>query len=87
MSNDLKSIHLSERTWSIIYANLAREHKVSVILIRSRMKSVLGFTARRHTEWIDNVPITHIVLDFYNPAKRTMFLLKFSELLDKNKLT
>lgn len=87
MSNDLKSIHLSERTWSIIYANLAREHKVSVILIRSRMKSVLGFTVRRHTDWTDSKPFTYIVLDFYNPAKRTMFLLKFSELLDKNKLT
>jgi hypothetical protein len=63
------------------------------------MKSVLGFTSRTHQEWIDQevdvkdiryntkYPITTICLDFYNEPKRTMFLLKYSEYLDKSGIT
>ena len=69
------------------------------MLVRSKMKNVLGFTVREHTEWTDVpgnpmskshtfFPLVErkesIHLDFYNEPKRTMFLLKYSEYLDKS---
>jgi hypothetical protein len=63
------------------------------------MKEILGFTSRTHEEWIDQEVdvkdiryntkycIKTIHLDFYNEPKRTMFLLKYSEYLDKTGIT
>jgi hypothetical protein len=54
------------------------------------MKVVLGFTVRQHTEWILDPgaerrrPESSVRLDFYNEPKRTMFMLKYSEYLDKS---
>jgi hypothetical protein len=86
-----KSIVLSESAWLKIYNQISKEYPPSVLLIRDRMKSVLGFTSRTHTDWIDSEvnisdvsygtrwAITTIHLDFYNEPKRTMFLMKYSE--------
>jgi len=86
-----KPIVISETSWFKIVDLLARDHPPSVLYIRNRMREVLGFTIRRHTEWIDQVvdlkdvrydtkySIKTIRLDFYNEPKRTMFLLKYSE--------
>jgi hypothetical protein len=59
------------------------------MLIREKMKTVLGFTVRRHREWADDpnfgkFPVETICLDFYNEPKRTMFLLRYSEYLGKD---
>ena len=52
------------------------------------MKRVLGFTVREHNEWIikpDGGYGEHrIHLDFYSEKKRSMFLLKFSEILNND---
>lgn len=49
------------------------------------MKRVLGFTVREHNEWVikpDGGYGEHqIHLDFYSANKRTMFLLKFSDVI------
>jgi hypothetical protein len=88
-----KSIVLSEKVWAKLHTRLARDNHSSVMLIREKMKVVLGFTVRRHTEWIRNnkhdfsQSVTTIHLDFYNEPKRTMFLLKYSEYLDKTGIT
>jgi hypothetical protein len=94
-----KSIVLSEAQWLKIYNQIARDYPPSVLLIRDRMKSVLGFTSRTHEEWIERKVdprdvgyrtkycIKTIHLDFYNEPKRTMFLLKYSEYLDKSGIT
>jgi hypothetical protein len=91
-----KSIVLTEGTWLKIYNQIAKTYPPSVLLIRDRMRAVLGFTSRTHQEWIDQevdvkdiryrtkYPITTIHLDFYSEPKRTMFLLKYSEYLDKS---
>jgi hypothetical protein len=92
-----KSIKLSEKQWLKIYNHIAATHPPSVLLIREKMKSVLGFTSRRHEEFIDHEvdigsdinyktrwQLTSIHLDFYNESKRTMFLLKYSEELHGN---
>ena len=94
-----KSIVLSKKAWLKIYNQIAKTYPPSVLLIRNRMKEVLGFTSRTHEEWINQevdikdirygtrFRITTIHLDFYNEPKRTMFLLKYSEYLDKNGIT
>lgn len=50
------------------------------------MKAVLGFTIREHKAWIPKPDGGYtefqIHLDFYSQNKRTMFLLKFSEILN-----
>ena len=91
-----KPVVLSEKVWLKIYNQIAKEYPPSVLLIRDKMREVLGFTSRTHQEWIDQevdvkdiryktkYPITTIRLDFYNEPKRTMFLLKYSEHLDKS---
>jgi hypothetical protein len=54
-------------------------------MLRNKMKRVLGFTVREHTEWISKPDGGYsdyqIHLDFYSENKRTMFLLKFSEVI------
>jgi hypothetical protein len=61
------------------------------------MKEVLGFTVRRHAKWIkydgedhNYVPrhlyVEQIDLDFYNEPKRTMFLLRYSDIIGKTSL-
>ena len=90
-----KPIILSEKNWLAIYNQIAKEYPPSVLLIRNRMKDVLGFTSRTHQEWFDRdvdcrdvsygtkYRITTIHLDFYNELKRTMFLLKYSDYIGK----
>jgi len=56
------------------------------------MKSVLGFTVREHVnyrlnfdditaDWRDHHSQIH--LDFYDEPKRTMFLLKYSDVINE----
>lgn len=94
-----KSIVLSESVWLKIYNQIAKTYPPSVLLVRDKMRSVLGFTSRTHQEWIDQQVdvrdicyktkycVITIHLDFYSEPKRTMFLLKYSEYLDKTGIT
>ena len=93
-----KAIILSVTQWQEIVSHIAKTHKKSVLLISKNMKDTLGFTVRRHEEWIDrNVESRDIGygtkyrqetihLDFYNEPKRTMFLLKYSDIIGKTSL-
>jgi hypothetical protein len=80
-----KPIVLSQSQWETLRCRLARDycHTPSIMLIRSKMKDVLGFTDRQHREWVPKMDGGYyddtIRLDFYNEPKRTMFLLKYSE--------
>lgn len=82
-----KPIILSEPAWAKLHTRLKQDNHSSVMLIREKMKVVLGFTVRRHQEWIlepgakRRRPVNSICLDFYNEPKRTMFLLKYGEFL------
>ena len=81
---------LTQASWAKISNAIADSYPLSVSLTRSRMKEVLGFTVRKHEEWFENIGnsskycVQTIRLDFYNEPKRTMFLLKYSEYLDKS---
>lgn len=84
-----KALVLSQDAWAKIYNKIAHSYPPSVLLVRAKMRRVLGFTSRTHTVWRHDVggsyPIDLILLDFYNEPKRTMFLLKYSEILENSK--
>ena len=94
-----KAIILSVTQWQEIVSHIAKTHKQSVLLISKNMKETLGFTVRYHEEWIDRNLASRemgygtkyrqetIHLDFYNEPKRTMFLLKYSDIIGKTSLS
>lgn len=79
---------LSQKQWGQLHRQLAKDYPSSVMLIREKMKVVLGFTVRWHKEWILEPGQQHrnlekkICLDFYNEPKRTWFLLKYSDYIN-----
>lgn len=84
-------------SWNTIYQLIAKNYPPSVLLVRSKMREVLGFTSRTHEEWFDQSVdlrdvryntkyVVHTIhLDFYNESKRTMFLLKYSDYITNGK--
>jgi len=52
-------------------------------MLRDKMRKVLGFTVREHSIWEAGEHSFQIHLDFYSENKRTMFLLKFSDVIGK----
>jgi hypothetical protein len=93
-----KAVILTEKQWLGVYNSIAKNYPHSVLLIRDKMKEVLGFTVRRHEAWFEHVVpqdqrnvgyntkycVQTVHLDFYNEPKRTMFLLKYSDMLNDN---
>jgi hypothetical protein len=84
-------IELTEAQWARLYQRLAQDYKdePSVILIRAKMRAVLGFTVRRHRvrdprhqgmqpgwyhEWM--------LLDFFDAGLETWFRLKYAEYIN-----
>ncbi len=81
-----KSITLTHAQWEKLRERLKQDYPPSVILIREKMKQVLGFVDREYAVWMEDSysKTSDVRLDFYNEPKRTMFLLKYSEYLDKS---
>lgn len=77
----MKPVKLTTNQWKQIRKELYTEHPKTVFMLRSKMKAVLGFTVREHKDEVDGEYVYRIHLDFYSENKRTMFLLKFSELI------
>ena len=81
----MKSIILTVDQWKTIRKDLQEEYPKTVFMIRDKMKRVLGFTVREHKEFYPKPDggsyEFRIHLDFYSERKRTMFLLKFSEVI------
>ena len=92
-----KPLILTMKSWDTIYRLIAKDYPPSVLLIRAKMKAVLGFTNRQHEVWIDqevNIKdvsygtrfrVTTMHLDFYNEPKRTLFLLKYGDHIEIGK--
>ena len=82
----MPTVKISVSQWQRIRAELHTEYPKSVFMLRSKMRSRLGFTVREHNEWIvkpDGGYGEHSIhLDFYSDGKYTMFILKFSEILN-----
>jgi hypothetical protein len=83
----MKSIILTVNQWQQVRTELQTEYPKTVFMLRDKMKRVLGFTVREHKEWVPKMDGGYsdyqIHLDFYSENKRTMFLLKFSEVIGK----
>ena len=83
-----KPIVLTHEQWDKLSYRLTNDYSPSVMMLSYRMKDKLGFTVRQHREWTEQRGfMTDIRLDFYSEPKRTMFLLKYSEYLDKTGIT
>ena len=82
----MKPVVLTTDQWKKIRKELQTEHPKTVFMLRDKMRSVLGFTVRDHKAFIQKPDggyyDTQVHLDFYSENKRTMFLLKFSEILN-----
>lgn len=93
----MKPIKLSSQQWKVLKDTLTIEYQntPSVMLIRSKMRDTLGFTIREHQEWNVVTPNsenevlsahrrrqTWFMLDFYQESMRTMFLLKYSHIIN-----
>jgi hypothetical protein len=92
-----RPVILTTAQWKTIRSQLQEEYPRTVFMIRDKMRKVLGFTVREHKQWIDKPKTAgddlnfgyyefQIHLDFYSENKRTMFLMKFSEVLGNGKL-
>ena len=83
-----KPIILTEGQWVKIYNSIARDpnYPPSTLLIRSKMREILGFTSRTHVDRNEDDwrKATMMHLDFYDEAKRTMFLLKYGDYLNEH---
>jgi len=93
----MKALKLTLDEWQKINIEIAKHHPRSVWMVRPKMRKVLGFTPREHTEWLgyyddvspeDRKTGRHgykksIHLDFYDDAQRTMFLLKYGDWIGK----
>ena len=77
----MSTLRLTPDQWKRIRTDIKSETPQSVLMLREKMKRVLGFTLREHSEWIDGNHQFTICLDFYSESKYTMFLLKYSEYL------
>jgi len=83
----MKSLKLTTDQWLVIKKEIDRTHPTSVTMVRWKMKQVLGFTVRKHTQWITKVnkfggmgyQEELIYLDFFDESKRTFFLLKYGD--------
>ena len=71
----MKAIKLTEIEWHRTIQQISKCHPPSVLMIRRKMREVLGFTQRKHRSSSG----VEIHLDFYDEPKRTMFLLKYGD--------
>lgn len=95
----MKPLVLTTKQWSTVKQEIDKHHPRSVTMIRRRMREVLGFTPREHEVYLGNYDdvsmedkfkgrygyLKSIHLDFYDEAKRTMFLLKYGDFMQDKK--
>ena len=50
----MSTLKLTVSQWQRIREDLHLEHPKSVFMLKDKMRRVLGFTVREHTEWVDD---------------------------------
>lgn len=75
----IKSIRLTRSQWKVIELDISKTRPQSWLIIRSSMRSKLGFLTRTHQEWDPkNRELNKFtILDFYDEQKKTLFVLKY----------
>ena len=79
----MKPVIITQVQWKKIREQLHKEYPKRIFMIRDRMRAKLGFTPRdhRHYDSAKGYYVEQVHLDFYSENKKTMFLMKFSEIL------
>lgn len=79
-----KPIVLTRDQWRKLKTHIQNDYSPGVLMIREKMRRVLGFVDRVHTTYSkEHGSDRHICLDFYDEPKRVMFLLKYGDYIDK----
>ena len=87
-----KPIEISHVQYRKLLERLEEDYPRSVMLIREKMKTKLGFVPREYKEWDDNMGKyggwrkNCIMLDFYSEKKRTFFIMKYAEYIQKEQV-
>ena len=87
-----KPIELNHAQWQRLLGQLMQDYPHSVMLIRAKMKSRLGFTPREYKEWDDSIGKygsyrkNCVMLDFYSEKKRTFFIMKYSDYIQQEQV-
>jgi hypothetical protein len=92
----MKPVILSPRVWRRVRDELHTEYPKSVFMLRSKMRTILGFTVREHRNWVSTIGKPdaetngyyedQVHLDFFDSRKKSMFLLKYSDLINREGL-
>ena len=79
-------IFCSPAHWDLVWEKILADNKPGIV-VSWVLKRELGFTVRRHDEWVSFVPqgsvvprnrcIRQVHLDFFNEAALTWFQLKY----------
>lgn len=64
---------LSLAKWEDLRNRLIDDHPASVMLIQEKMKSTLGFTVRRHGEWVEGTDPYHVFNSYAYEAPSTRY--------------
>ena len=84
-----KPIEISHNQWKKLSDQLRKDYPPSVLYIREKGKTKLGFVTREHKDWDPDMGKyggwrkNCIMLDFYSEKKRTFFIMKYSEYIGK----
>lgn len=82
----MKPIIIETKQWNALKERINNDYPPSVRLVREKMKRVLGFTPRFYEEFDPELGRNiQVHLDFFDEHKRTMFLLKYTEYVTKNR--
>jgi hypothetical protein len=87
-----KPIEISRTQWEKLNKQLKKEYSLGTILIRDRMKEKLGFLPREYKDWDDSMGKyggwrkNCVMLDFYSEKKRTWFMVKYSDYIQKEQV-
>jgi hypothetical protein len=83
----IKSIIISEPSWKTIRTRIVEDYGSATVMISWRLRNTLGFTVRNHHDYINEslewYEKNTIHLDFYDEQLKTLFLLKYGELLER----
>jgi hypothetical protein len=80
-----KPIELERHQWNTIFERIQKTYPTSVWALRSKMKQRLGFVPREHKDWDEENHrwrMNCVMLDFYSEKHRTLFLMKYADVIN-----
>lgn len=81
----VKNITISLATWQDIHKKFIQEYHTNDHMLSGNIQKVLGFNIRIYKEWEPNMVHfnEYIVLEFDNNKQKSIFLLKYSDILNR----